>query len=347
MAIPDSLQTWREYLADEPRTPSPRTARELETMTPAEKATYDDERVAFLDGNIVLSTPDTDAIDMNARLLVTSLAAKKFTARPGLAVSGPSTLGKSTATMWVAKQHERRMRDKTGRVGDDSFAPVVYVPTPAGTTPKGIMAAFCNWLGLPMHRQATAQELTEQVVTVLRTLGTSMVLLDEIHNLKTRSTTGADAASALKGFAERLDAVFVYVGIDLPASDLFTGTIGAQLAGRVTMYEMQSFGNSTEQQRDDWEDLVAAVEELLPLARHQAGTLENMAGYLFDRTGGSIGSLRTLIGKAAQLAMMDGTEKVDRAKLDRVRIDLNAEGRLVASVLPAPRERRAKLKRAQ
>ena len=35
MAIPDSLQAWREYLADEPHTPSPRTARELETMTPA------------------------------------------------------------------------------------------------------------------------------------------------------------------------------------------------------------------------------------------------------------------------------------------------------------------------
>lgn len=347
MAIPDSLQAWREYLDDKPHAPQSRTAREIAAMSADEKATYDDERVAFLDGNIILSTPDTDAIDLNARMLVTSLAANKFTARPGLAVSGPSTLGKSTATMWVAKQHELRMREKTGRGDDPSFAPVVYVPTPAGTTPKGIMAAFCNWLGLPIHRQATAQELTEQVVTVLRTLGTSMVLLDEIHNLKTRSTTGADAASALKGFAERLDAVFVYVGIDLPASDLFTGTIGAQLAGRVTMYEMQSFGNSTQQQRDDWDDLVAAVEELLPLVNHKEGTLESLSGYLFDRTGGSIGSLRTLVGKAAQLAMIDGTEKVDRVKLDRVRIDLNAEGRVVASVRPAPRERRAKLKRAQ
>lgn len=239
------------------------------------------------------------------------------------------------------------MRAKNGREGDDGYAPVVYVPTPAGTTPKGMMAAFCHWLGLPMHRQATAQDLTEQVIAVLRELGTSMVLLDEIHNLKTRSTTGADAASALKGFAERLDAVFVYVGIDLPSSDLLTGTIGAQLAGRVTMYEMQSFGHGTQQQRDDWTDLVAAVEELLPLASHKPGTLEGMSGYLYDRTGGSIGSLRLLVSKAAQLAMDDGSERVDRAKLVQVRIDQNAEGHLRAAVLPAPRDGRAKLKRAQ
>ncbi|MDO5619653.1 TniB family NTP-binding protein [Kocuria sp.] len=347
MAIPDTLQAWREYVTDAPVEPARLGPAQLEALSPTEKADYDEQRIAFLDGNIVLSTPDTDAIDLNTRLLVGSLASKKFTARPGLAVSGPSTLGKSTATMWIAKQHETRMRARTSRENDDGYAPVVYVPTPAGTTTKGMMAAFCQWLGLPMHRQATAQELTEQVITVLRELGTSMVLLDEIHNLKTRSTTGADAASALKGFAERLDAVFVYVGIDLPTSDLFTGTIGAQLAGRVTMYEMQSFGHGTQQQRDDWADLVVAVEELLPLAKHKNGTLEGMSSYLYDRTGGSIGSLRLLVSKAAQLAMEDKSEKIDRAKLDRIRIDQNAEGQLRAAALPSPRDGRARLKRAQ
>ena len=347
MAIPDTLQAWRDYVADEPTEPPRLTPTELAALSPTEKAQYDDDRVAFLDGNIILSTPDTDSIDLNARLLVGSLASKKFTARPGLAVSGQSTLGKSTATMWVAKKHEQRMRERTGRDNDPAFAPVVYIPTPAGTTPKGMMAAFCHWLGLPMHRTSTAQELTEQVITVLRELGTSMVLVDEIHNLKTRSSTGADAASALKGFAERLDAVFVYVGIDLPSSDLFTGSIGQQLAGRVTMYEMQSFGSSTQQQRDDWADLVGAVEELVPLTSHKTGTLEGMSDYLFDRTGGSIGSLRLLVSKAAQLAMGDGSERIDRGKLDQVKIDMNAEGNLVASVVPARKSGRTRLKRAQ
>lgn len=132
-----------------------------------------------------------------------------------------------------------------------------------------MMAALCGWLGLPVHRQATAQDLTEQVIGVLRDLRTSMVVIDEVHNLRTRSTSGAEAASALKGFSERLDAAFLYVGVDPLDADLFSGSIGQQLAGRMTMYQMQGYGNGTARQRDDWADLVAAVEDLLPLVRHK------------------------------------------------------------------------------
>lgn len=84
MAIPDTLQAWRDYVADEPTEPPRLTPTELAALSPTEKAQYDDDRVAFLDGNIILSTPDTDSIDLNARLLVGSLASKKFTARPDL-----------------------------------------------------------------------------------------------------------------------------------------------------------------------------------------------------------------------------------------------------------------------
>ena len=69
--------------------------------------------------------------------------------------------------------------------------------------------------------------------------------------------------------------------------------------------------------------------------------------YLFDRTGGSIGSLRLLVSKAAQLAMVDGSERIDRGKLDQVSIDMNAEGNLVASVLSPPARSAPRLKRAQ
>lgn len=210
-----------------------------------------------------------------------------------------------------------------------------------------MMAALCGWLGLPVHRQATAQDLTEQVIGVLRDLRTSMVVIDEVHNLRTRSTSGAEAASALKGFSERLDAAFLYVGVDPLDADLFSGSIGQQLAGRMTMYQMQGYGNGTARQRDDWADLVAAVEDLLPLVRHKPGTLEGDAGYLFDRTGGSIGSLRELVGKAAQLAMSDGTERIDRAALDQVRVNMAAERVLDPAVQPPAGQGRARLKRAQ
>ncbi len=57
----------------------------------------------------------------------------------------------------------------------------------------------------------------------MRHLGTSLVICDEIHNLRTNHQAGSEAAWALKVFSERLDATFLYAGIDLLQSDLLSG----------------------------------------------------------------------------------------------------------------------------
>jgi hypothetical protein len=56
---------------------------------------------------------------------------------------------------------------------------------------------------------------------------------DEIHNLRTNHQAGSEAASALKVFSERLDATFLYAGIDLLQSDLLSGHMGCQIKGRM------------------------------------------------------------------------------------------------------------------
>lgn len=43
----------------------------------------------------------------------------------------------------------------------------------------------------------------------LRDLGTTLVIVDEVHNLHTDNPAGAQAASALKVLSERLDATFL------------------------------------------------------------------------------------------------------------------------------------------
>ena len=65
------------------------------------------------------------------------------------------------------------------------------------------MLAFANFLGLLVPNKATAQDLTEQIVGVMRGLSVSLVLVDEVHNLKTNHQAGSEAASALKVFSER------------------------------------------------------------------------------------------------------------------------------------------------
>lgn len=173
---------------------------------------------------------------------------------------------------------------------------------------------------------------------------TSMVILDEVHNLRTTRTVGAEAASQLKVFTERLDAAFVYCGIDLLTSDLFTGDIGKQIRARTKMYALEPYSFGSEKDRDDWLDLVLGMEDLLPLSNHPEGLLEDEAAYLFHRTGGSIGSLRGLLGDAAIEAILSGRERVDRALMDEIILDEEAVHRTSESATTdrAPRRGRAR-----
>jgi hypothetical protein len=101
--------------------------------------------------------------------------------------------------------------------------------------------------------------------------------------------------------------------------------MGRQINGRMTVHEMRPYNNGTRAQRDAWEELVLGIESLLPLGRHAEGSLAALASYLYDRTGGSIGSLRALLTDTAIAAILDGAEKIDRKLLDTVPTDHAAE----------------------
>ncbi|WP_231497279.1 ATP-binding protein [Arthrobacter sp. MA-N2] len=291
------------------------------------KSAYDRARFAWLAADTVLETMDTQALSRQARIAIARNAASTATARRGLAISGAAGMGKSTAALLLGKRQERSERKPLGRQDDRGFAPVVYTVVPPATTPKMLMQAFAQWLGLPVLPRATAPALTEQVVAVLRTMATSLVTVDEVHNLRTNRQAGAEAASTLKQFADRLDATFLYAGIDLPTTDLFAGEMGRQIKARMILHEMTPYSSGTKADRESWADLVLGVENLLPLAAHIPGSLAEESLYLWDRTGGSIGALRGLLSDAAIGAILEGIEKIDRRRLEATATDYAAQER--------------------
>lgn len=111
----------------------------------------------------------------------------------------------------------------------------------------------------------------------------------------------------------------------------------------MVIHRMRPFGVRSQSQRDDWGDLVALCEDMLVLARYQPGTLAADAGYLFERTGGSIGSLRALVTDAATRAILDGTETVHPPAPGPDRTDLQAHetAERVSVSVPSRRRRRA------
>jgi hypothetical protein len=60
---------------------------------------------------------------------------------------------------------------------------------------------------------------------------------------------------------------------------------------------------------------------MLPLRQHRKGSLAALAGYLHDRTGGSIGSLRALLSDAAIAAIQEESERIDRQLLESIPTD--------------------------
>lgn len=325
MAVPDSLTTWREFVTRPVTEPARLTITEIEALPDAKKTAYDETRFAWLGSDVVLETHDTESLSRQVRIIMRRNTGATATARRGVAMSGRPGLGKSTAALLIGKRHERLMRKKTGRIDDLEYAPVVYIVVPPGTTPKMMMLAFANFLGLITPSKNTAQDIAERVVAVMKCLGTSVVIVDEVHNLHTNHQLGAEAASALKVFSERLDATFLYAGIDLLQSDLFSGYMGRQIKGRMIVHEMRPYLHGTKDQRRAWEELVLGIEALLPLGRHREGAIAPLAPYLFDRTGGSIGSLRALLSDAAIAAIDEGTEHIDRGLLDTIATDRASE----------------------
>lgn len=183
-------------------------------------------------------------------------------------------------------------------------APVAYVLVPPAASAKTLAIEFARYLGIPVTAGMSQAQITNAVCHTYTSAGVQLVMIDEIHRLNPRTTTGAQSADLIKDLTERIGATFVYAGIDVTTTPLFTGVRGAQLAGRASLIDCAAFparlGNE-----EPFRDLITAMEGALDLRHHWPGALPRLAPYLHERTAGRIGSLARLIRQAAITALID------------------------------------------
>jgi hypothetical protein len=244
-------------------------------------------------------------------------------ARPGLVISGEGGVGKSTALRGLGVAIEVRWRELHPRSED--AVPVVNISLPGGTRPKGLPTAFLEFFGVPFRKRDTELDLSIQACKLMRALRTSLVLIDEIHNLNHTSRAGAEVSDHLKYFTEHVPATFVLAGIDVVGNGLFRGRRGQQLARRFRMLKVEPFNYGSADEQREWHRVIEQFEHSLMLYDHRPGTLVTHAKYLFDRTDGVMTSLSSLIREAAVDAIDDGTESITRDHLDDVLLDHAAE----------------------
>lgn len=311
------LAGWRRFVDEEPSPPELLPDQEWRRLSDAGLLAYDEARLNHHSRLLVVATPVIRKVITEGRRL-SYLNRNADSGRCGLILSGPARTGKTTAITQLGKTLEVIHRQRHPRSGND--IPVLYVTVPPAATAKMIAVEFARFLGLPTIPRANLTDIIEAVCGVCTDTRTELVAVDEIHNVSLATRPGAEASDMLKYFSERIPATFVYAGIDVEPAGLLSGTRGGQIAGRFGMIRTSAFPRG-----EYWTGLISALEDSLRLHRHQPGTLAGLEEYLHRRTGGMIGSLLRLTRGAAIQAVLDGSEKITRASLDSIGVDIASE----------------------
>ncbi|MFB7915721.1 TniB family NTP-binding protein [Streptomyces sp. NPDC056061] len=282
------------------------------------------ERLAYHSRFVTVRTPAIDALAQQVRTLMLLGGHQQVTARPSLIVTGPAGAGKTTALLQVGRACHLAYTRRQGEEATAGRVPVAYVLVPPAASAKTLALEFARYLGIPVTARMSQAQVVNSVCHAYTQAGVRLVMIDEIHRLNPRTTTGAQSADLLKDLSERIGATFVYAGIDVTRTPLFTGVRGEQLAARACLVDCDPFP-ARDGTREPFKDLVRAMENALDLHRHKAGSLVRLAPYLHARTAGRIGSLTRLIRQAAITAIHDGTERITKSTLEAVRLDHLAE----------------------
>lgn len=336
----ESLTTYLETTIVKPTVMS---AEALANLAKGARDSYNRSRILYLSGGILLDTPYL----REAKVILEDCFAENIgrnSGHAGLLITGDSTLGKTTMAKALMKWARHHYETFVPDYRDYDQIPVIYICVPAASTGKLLMKTFAQFLGLTVRNGESMGNIRSRVVEAIRAANTQLVVVDEVHNLAGRSSGKGDSVDLLKELSNEVPATFVYAGIDLAEGTLLAGGRGKQVSGRFAALDMVRFNWSNADDRKVWRGLVSAFEDELLLNEHESGTLLAQSDYLFDRTGGSIGSLGRLLTGSAIEAINNPrikTERLDQVLLDSRKLDLAAETAYAASKTRAGRKHTA------
>jgi hypothetical protein len=315
------------YLNTTTAVPETLSDSDYAALGPVARNRYDRARVVYLSGGILIETPSlTRAKKVLHDCFNDNIG--RNSGHTGLILNGDSTVGKTTTTKALMQYVYNAYKRQSPGFDVEQTVPVVYIEVPAGSTGKLLIKTFAEFFGMTVRSGESMVSLRSRVTSVIAAAGTQLIVVDELHNLASKTAGNGESVDVLKSLHNDLPCTFVYAGIDLTDGRLLAGPRGQQLSARFDIMPMSRFNLSRAEDRKTWKQLINAFEAKLPLRHHEKGTLATMQDYLFERTNGSIGSLSRLItGSAIETITNPKIERehIDRDLLDSRRLDFAAE----------------------
>ncbi|MFI6542975.1 AAA family ATPase [Streptomyces prunicolor] len=328
-------EDFKEFV-DAPRRMQPETLNReaLRALGATVRVVYDRARREWHANLGPIRTPQLASLHEDLWDVVDSNLQDGDKAKGAVAVDAFPGLGKTTAVLAFAREFHRREIAEHGAFtaqGHERW-PVCRVGLTGNTGMKDLNRAMLEFFGHPGRQNSTAAQLGLQALDCVLSCEVRLLILDDLHFLKWRKTSGIEVSNHLKWIANEFPVTLLKVGVGLADKGLFSEgeaageTILAQTGRRTTRLDMPPFAIDTEQGRRHWRQLLLAVEQRVVLADTYPGMLaDDLSDYLFARSTGHIGSLITLINRGCQRAQRTGAERLTQDLLDRVKNDEAAE----------------------
>lgn len=302
------------------------TLSEFEGWSDANKRTFNERRLKRIVGSVVVPIPALGELLKEVRLA--SWFSERPVGRTGVFLSGPATMGKTTAAFHAMVEAMQRHAKRYPNWQELNHTPVVYVEVASNSSAKGFMGRLLNFFGVPYGPRTTLEERTHMVMHHLQRGHTSLIVIDEMQNLSRLNNGNFESAQAIKNMLNGVRAVPLYVGLNLDETALTNGELGAQFAGRSTLVKLGPLGFSTAQEQNIWRGVIYSFEEQLGLLNHAPKTLFPHAKMLRTMTGGSIGALSRLLTTAALGLILDENPRAETITpdvLSLIKLDIATE----------------------
>ncbi|MDQ1016909.1 TniB family NTP-binding protein [Streptomyces afghaniensis] len=325
---------WNQYVNTPPRQrPEKLTLAQIAALSEDAREDYNNLRHDWHANFGIIQTPQLAAIHGELDQIVASNQQDGDRIRSAAVIDALPGLGKTTIANQYGRTYDRQQRRRLGPVTDEGHerVPVFRVGLTSNTTLRTLNRMICEFYGHPARDRANAAALASHALDCVLSCETRLGIIDDIHFIDLDRKDGLAVSNHLKWLANELPVTFIYVGVGLAERRFFadglTGknTILAQTARRWTRLGVDPFHLTSDQGRQHWRKLIKATERQLVLAEHRPGMLTDLAGYLFERTSGHIGSYFTLLMRGCYRAIRTETEALNRDVLDQVRLDEASE----------------------